>query len=62
MFYQASGSWFTGGKRGTDEARHEASMEVRASEAVRQSEWLGWDGWVNPEPMRTVPQDPKTLV
>jgi len=62
MFYRTSGSWYAGDKRKAEEVRQGASLRVRPSETVQQGEWLGWDGWVNPEPFQTEARDSKTEV
>ena len=62
MFYQTSGSRYGGDKRRAEEARPGASLRSRSPEAVQQAEWLGWDGWVNPEPFQTEPRDSTTVV
>ncbi len=60
MFYGTSSSWYEGDRRMIKEMPEEASLSERSSETAHQSEWLGWDGWVNPEPARTMAQDVET--
>jgi len=60
MSYLTSGSWYIGGKSKAEHEHQRAAPGVGPSEAVPQSEWLGWDGWVNPEPMQTMPHDSTT--
>ena len=60
MFNRTSSSWYAGNKRKGEEARQLATLRVRSPETVHQSEWLGWDGWVNLEPAQTLAQDSKT--
>lgn len=60
MFYRTSSSWYAGDKQRAKEARQAATLGARSPEAMHQSEWLGWDGWVNLEPAHTLAQDSKT--
>lgn len=60
MSYLSSGSWYMGGKSKAEDERQKAAPGIGPSEAVYPSEWLGWDGWVNPEPMQTTAQDSTT--
>ncbi len=54
MFYGTSNSGYASDKRIAEQTLHEAFLKMRPSESVQQSEWLGWDGWVNPEPAQTL--------
>ena len=62
MFYETGSSWYAGDKRADEETPQEASLKTRSAETVQQSEWLGWDGWVNPEPAQTVAHVSETAV
>jgi len=57
MSYLTSRSWYLGGKRKAEKLSLQASPKMRPPQAMYHSEWLGWDGWVNPEPAQTAAQD-----
>ena len=60
MFYGTSSSWYAGDKRAAEQKPQEASLKMRSPQAVPQSEWLGWDGWVNPEPAQSLAHHPES--
>jgi len=61
MSYLTGRSWYTGGKRKAETARRQAAPGTRLPQVLHQSEWLGWDGWVNPEPVQSVAPDSKSV-
>ena len=60
MSYLTGRSWYTGDKRKAENARQQASLGTRLPQVVHQPEWLGWDGWVNPEPVQSAAHDSKS--
>lgn len=47
MPYLLKRSWYPGGGRLAKAAHQQASRKNSRSDTAQESEWLGWDGWVN---------------
>ena len=58
MSYLTIRSWYPGAKRKEEHGRPQARPGKRPSLNVRPVEWLGWDGWVSLQPVKSIAQQP----